>query len=88
MLQRMELLVTLVFFVGLAVCAPRFGYDSRERMQSNEEKLACYGVEWGRALPLPLRPPRNRLRRSVARLLLALARWLNPDVRGHPTGAL
>ena len=80
MLLGMELLVTLLFFAGLAVCAPKFGYDSREQMQSNEEELACLGVTWGHALPQPLRPPRNRLRRYAARLLLALARWLNPDL--------
>ena len=52
-------------------------------MQSNEEQLACLGVAWGHALPLPLRPSRNRLRRFAARLLLALAAWLNPEVRGY-----
>ncbi len=84
----MELLVTLLFFVGLAVCAPVFGYDSREHMQSNEEELACLGVAWGHALPLPLRPPRNRARRYAARMLLALARWLNPEVHGYrPTAS-
>jgi hypothetical protein len=83
MLQGMELLVTLLFFVGLAVFAPRFGYDSREHVQSNEEKLACLGVAWGHAVPQPLRPPRNRVRRFVARLLLALARWLNPELRAY-----
>ena len=76
----MELLVTLLFFVGLAVSAPKFGHDSRDQMQSNEEQLACLGVTWGHALPLPLRPQRNRLRRLAARCLLALARWLSPEL--------
>jgi hypothetical protein len=83
----MELLVTLLFFIGLAVCALRFGYDSRERMQSNEEKLACLGVGWGQALPMPLRPPRNRLRRFAARGLLAFAAWLSPELRGYRTAS-
>ena len=76
----MELLVTLLFLVGLAVGALKFGHDSREHVQSNEEQLACLGVAWGAALPMPIRPPRNRLRRVTARLLLALARWLNPEL--------
>lgn len=83
----MELLVTLLFFVGLAICAPRFGYDSREQMQSNEEKLACLGVAWGHALPVPLRRPRNRVRRFAARLLFAFAHWLSPELRGYRTAS-
>jgi hypothetical protein len=77
----MELLVTVAFVVGVALAAPRFGYDSRDRMQSNEEELACLSVTWGAGVPTPLRPPRNRVRRYLAQLLLAFARWLNPEVR-------
>jgi hypothetical protein len=76
----MELLVTLAFILGLAIAAPRFGYDSREPMRSNEEELACLGMVWGDAVPMPLRPQHNRLRRYTAQLLLAVARWLNPEV--------
>jgi len=78
----MELLVTLIGFGALALLAPRFGYDSREKMQSNEEELACHGYRWGAALPRPLRAPRRRVRRALARALYNLAAWLNPEVRG------
>ena len=80
----MELLVTLGFIVAVAIAAPRFGYDSRVPMRSNEEELARLGVVWGAAMPLPLERQRNRVRHSAAQLLLALARWLNPEVRYRP----
>jgi hypothetical protein len=76
----MELLVILVFVGGTALLAPRIGYDSRERMQSNEEKLACFGYTWGRSLPQPIRKPRRSVRRRLARALYALAAWLNPEL--------
>lgn len=78
----MELLAIVLFCLVVAILAPRFGYDSRERMQSNEEQLACYGLTWGAALPRSLRQPRGGgLRHTLARPLYALAAWLNPELR-------
>jgi hypothetical protein len=77
----MEALVILGIIGGLAVLSPRFGHDSRERLQSNEEQLARLGVTWGNAAPQPVRTPRHRVRHQLARLLYALAAWLNPELR-------
>jgi hypothetical protein len=79
MLHRMELLVILVLFGALAVLAPRFGRDSRETIQSNEEKLAWNGYRWGRSVA-PISRQR-RVRRRVARALYTLAAWLNPELK-------
>jgi hypothetical protein len=78
----MEALVILGLVAGLAVLSPRFGHDSRERLQSNEEKLARFGFTWGKPAPRPVRKPRHRVRHQLARPLYALAAWLNPELRG------
>jgi hypothetical protein len=80
MLHGMELVVTLALVGGTAVLAPRIGHDSREGIQSNEEKLARLGYAWGAALPRPLEVRRAPIRRHIARALYALAAWLNPEL--------
>jgi hypothetical protein len=42
----MELLMVIVFFVGLAVLALLYGHDSRDALLSSEELLARRGVIW------------------------------------------
>jgi hypothetical protein len=76
----MELVVIIAFVGGTALLAPRIGYDSREGVQSNEEKLARLGFTWGNALPKRLQQPRRSIRRRLARALYALAAWLNPEL--------
>jgi hypothetical protein len=76
----MELLVILGGFVLLAVLALNFGFDSREGMQSNEQQLARFGMTWGHAIPVPIRVVRRSWRRRLARVLYAIARWLNPEL--------
>ena len=43
----MEVLVILSLFIGLAILATRFGYDSRNRIRSAEERLGAQGLAWG-----------------------------------------
>ena len=43
----MELLVILSLFIGLAILAVRYGYDSRDRLRSAEELLGTQGLAWG-----------------------------------------
>lgn len=81
----MVLLGLVVFLIVLAILAERFGYDSREGMQSKEAELACFGMEWpGSAVPLPMpvleRPTtrRRRVRRALASRLYVVAEWLSP----------
>src|SRR5260370_35192956 len=42
-----ELLVILRLFIGLAILAVRYGYDSRDRLRSAEELLGAQGLAWG-----------------------------------------
>jgi hypothetical protein len=77
----MELLLGVTALVVLAVLAPRFGYDSREGIQSKEVELARFGMQWpGRDGARVARPPslRRRVRRQIARALLALGDKLYP----------
>jgi hypothetical protein len=77
----MELLFSVVVLIVFAVLAVRYGHDSREVIQSKEAQLAWFGMQWpaGRTMP-SVRPlsRRRRVRRRVARALLALAEWLSP----------
>jgi hypothetical protein len=41
-----EGIVVFGLLLLLAVVAPRFGYDSRAGLRSNEENLASLGVTW------------------------------------------
>jgi hypothetical protein len=41
-----ELLVILSLFIGLAILAVRYGYDSRDRLRSAEELLGAQGLAW------------------------------------------
>jgi hypothetical protein len=43
----MEILVILSFFIGLAILAPRFGHDSRDRFSSDEDRMTRRGFVWG-----------------------------------------
>ncbi len=43
----MELLVILSLFIGLAILAVRYGYDSRDRLRSAEDILGAQGLAWG-----------------------------------------
>jgi hypothetical protein len=42
----MEALLTIGLLLGLAILAPRFGYDSREHPASAEEGFAHQGFAW------------------------------------------
>jgi hypothetical protein len=80
----MDMMFVFLGLVVLGVLALRYGYDSRERFQSKEQELACFGMQWpefqGRPLARPVRRLgiQGRVRRAVARKLLALADWLAP----------
>jgi hypothetical protein len=77
----MELLLSVVALIVLAVLAMRYGHDSRTGIQSKEHQLACFGMTWPGGVPVPLVRPlsrRRRVRRKLARGLLALADWLSP----------
>jgi hypothetical protein len=70
------LIVSVLALVVFGILAMRFGYDSRETVQSNEMELARLGVKWTE----PIRPAGRvrRARRFAALKLLALAEWLAP----------
>ena len=53
----MEILIIVALFVALAVLAPRFGVDSRDRLPAREEDLAALGLAWD-ARPDGARPAR------------------------------
>ena len=80
----MEFLVSVLVLIVLAVLALRYGHDSRDMMQSKEQQLACFGMQWpaygGVPVPRPVKRlgQRRRVQRRVARGLLALAEWLSP----------
>jgi hypothetical protein len=76
----MDLLFSTLILIVLAILAVRFGYDSRDGFQSNEEQLARLGMSWGNGLPIPLVRRRRRVRRALARALFALAEWLSPGL--------
>lgn len=42
----MEIVLTLGFFLSLALAAPRWGADSRDGLRSAEHALAGYGFTW------------------------------------------
>ena len=77
----MELLLSVIFLIVLAVLSLRYGYDSRDTLHSKEQQLACFGMAWPGGVPTPLVRPlsrRRRLRRKLALALLAFAEWLSP----------
>lgn len=49
----MELLLFVAAAIFLGVVAYFFGYDSRNRVQSDEERLAARGTRWDRPGRLP-----------------------------------
>jgi len=88
----MELLFSVLMLIVFAVLAVRYGYDSREGMQSKEHELACFGMQWPefRGMPVVRRVQaisrRRRARRALARKLLALADWLAPGTPARLNG--
>ena len=79
----MELVISVFLLIVLAVLAACFGCDSRDGIQSKEAELARMGVQWPGGRPIPLVRPvqrHRRIRRFVARRLLALAEWLSPGL--------
>jgi hypothetical protein len=46
----MEAIFVLALLVALALAAPRWGYDSRLRLNSKEFDLAMHGVVWPRSV--------------------------------------
>jgi hypothetical protein len=46
-----EWIVILALVVALGVLAQRYGYDSRDRPRSAEERLAAAGVTWEEGQP-------------------------------------
>jgi hypothetical protein len=77
----MELVFIVIALIVFAVLAVRYGHDSREVIQSKEAQLAWFGMQWpaGRPTPLVRQLSRTRrVRRHLARALLALAEWLSP----------
>ena len=42
----MELVFIVTLLIALAVLALRFGYDSRDRLDSAEERQARHGLVW------------------------------------------
>ena len=42
----MELLLLLSLLILLDLLALRYGHDSRERLRSDEERLAARGFKW------------------------------------------
>ena len=86
----MDLLVILSLLIALSAFAPIFGYDSREKIQSKEEQLACLGMRWGARTrysrhTVAVRATRAAaarrfLRRTSARALRAMAALLSPEL--------
>jgi hypothetical protein len=80
----MELLFSVIALIVLAVLAVRYGHDSRTGIQSKEQELAWFGMQWPEFRGVPvIRTARpvgmgRRVRRVLARGLLALADWLSP----------
>lgn len=44
--QDMELAIIMLFFLSLAILAPRFGYDSTDRLNSEAGESATHGLHW------------------------------------------
>ena len=42
----MDCLILFCFLIGLALAAPRWGYDSRDGLRSDEQELACLQFNW------------------------------------------
>jgi hypothetical protein len=74
----MELVVFVLFLIVIAVLALRFGYDSRPMAQSKEAELACFGMQWPAKPRVRPMSRVRRLRRRLAKTLIALADWLSP----------
>jgi hypothetical protein len=74
----MELLVFVFLLIVVAVLSLRFGYDSRKTAQSKEAELAWFGMQWPATPSVRAMPRTRRLRRGLARMLIALADWLSP----------
>jgi hypothetical protein len=70
----MELLVVACVLVALPVLALRAGHDSRERLDSAEERLAHHGFAWG--TDEASRPGGARVRATLLEGGLDLARQL------------
>ena len=71
----MEVIVILAVVVALGVLAQRYGYDSRDRPRSAEERLAAAGVTWEEGQPeQELRPAKARRRVGAAAATPPIAR--------------
>jgi hypothetical protein len=42
----MEIMLIVSLLIGFALLAARFGYDSRDRFSSTEERQARHGLVW------------------------------------------
>ncbi len=60
----MELLVMLVALIALGLLAQRYGYDSRDRLRSAEERLAAAGFRSADGTA-PTQPEPGRRTRAV-----------------------
>ena len=86
----MDLFVIFSLVIALAALAPVFGYDSRDKIQSKEEQLACLGMRWSTSTrysrstvatrDAPAAAAGRFLRRTTARALRAVAAWLSPEL--------
>ena len=71
----MEILVIVSFFIGLAILAPRFGHDSRDRLASDEDGMAARGFAWGDEADPHAAAPRVAARPARLALPSRMPRW-------------
>jgi hypothetical protein len=98
----MEALILFIGLCALAFLSMRYGYDSRSAVHSKEEEYGLRGIVWDVQLSHledlrreaalwrinrhVAREPR-RVRRRSAHALLALARWLDPELAPYSSGS-
>jgi hypothetical protein len=96
----MELVVFVLAIMTIVVLSMLFGYDSRDTLLSDEQRLAVLGLSWDPQLSRPvllpkavrLHPeswqkprPRVSIRHSLAVQLYRLAEWIYPGATHSQT---
>jgi hypothetical protein len=71
----MELLIVVIALGVLGALANRFGYDSRDRLASDEERMSAQGFVWGRHAQPHAAAPRLTARPIRLTLLRWMPRW-------------